>query len=114
MGRVHLARQRVCHGPSADRYEGAAGSRIERRQSADAKEDSKDKKDQLKVPASEVIELKLSTVPPASQGTLVFTNARVLTMKGDQVLDDADVVVRGNRIAAVDRGAAATAPPDAK
>ncbi|ARA94560.1 amidohydrolase [Rhodothermaceae bacterium RA] len=34
-------------------------------------------------------------------GTVAFTNARVVTMNGDEVIENGTVVVRGNRIAAV-------------
>ena len=34
-------------------------------------------------------------------GTIAFTNARVITMRGDEVLDNATVVLRGNRIESV-------------
>ncbi|MBF5046284.1 amidohydrolase family protein [Aggregicoccus sp. 17bor-14] len=37
----------------------------------------------------------------APEGTLAFVGGRVITMKGDQVLEDGTVVVRGNRIVAV-------------
>ncbi|CAN5791071.1 amidohydrolase family protein [soil metagenome] len=35
------------------------------------------------------------------QGTAVLRGARVITMRGDEVIENADIVVRGNRIAAV-------------
>ncbi|HKR65975.1 MAG TPA: amidohydrolase [Thermoanaerobaculia bacterium] len=45
-------------------------------------------------------------------GKLAFTNARILTMKGDEVIENGTVVVDGNRIAAI--GANVTVPADAK
>ncbi|MFM9956481.1 MAG: amidohydrolase family protein [Phycisphaerales bacterium] len=34
-------------------------------------------------------------------GTIALTNARVLTMNGDEVIEDANVIIKGNRIQAV-------------
>jgi Tol biopolymer transport system component len=42
-------------------------------------------------------------------GTVVLQNARIITMKGDQVLDNADIVIKDNRIAAIGPHAAAAA-----
>ena len=46
------------------------------------------------------------------QGTVVLRGANVVTMKGDEVLANADVVVRGNRIVSV--GPRGSAPADAR
>ncbi|HEV2721242.1 MAG TPA: amidohydrolase family protein [Thermoanaerobaculia bacterium] len=42
-------------------------------------------------------------------GAVAFTHARILTMKGDEIIDDGTVVVDGNRIAAVGKNVAAPA-----
>jgi imidazolonepropionase-like amidohydrolase/Tol biopolymer transport system component len=47
-------------------------------------------------------------------GKLAFTGARVITMRGDEVIDDGTVVVDRNRIVAVGPRASTTVPPDAK
>ncbi|MBL8271678.1 hypothetical protein, partial [Steroidobacter sp.] len=47
------------------------------------------------------------------QGTLVLRGAAAITMKGDEVIDDADVVIVNNRIAAVGRSGQVTIPKDA-
>lgn len=46
------------------------------------------------------------------QGTVVLRGGRVVTMRGDEILERADVVVRNNRIVSV--GAAGSAPADAR
>jgi len=64
------------------------------------KDKEKDKPD-VSVPKSETIELQLTAVRPKPAGSVVFENARVISMKGDEILGEADLVVTGNRIAAV-------------
>ncbi|MCC6929292.1 MAG: PD40 domain-containing protein [Gemmatimonadaceae bacterium] len=52
------------------------------------------------------------TVPrSAPQGSVLLKGARVVTMKGDEVLERGDVLITGNRIAQV--GASIAAPPGA-
>ncbi|WP_161827821.1 amidohydrolase family protein [Steroidobacter agaridevorans] len=58
------------------------------------------------------IDLKLPADSPA--GKLAFTNARIITMKGDEVIEQGTIVVDGNRIVAVGPSASVTAPADAK
>jgi Tol biopolymer transport system component/imidazolonepropionase-like amidohydrolase len=48
------------------------------------------------------------------QGTVVLTGARVATMKGDEIFERADVVVTGNRVAAVGAKGRVTIPAGAK
>jgi Tol biopolymer transport system component/imidazolonepropionase-like amidohydrolase len=64
-------------------------------------EPKKKDEDELKLPTPEKIELALSLPRPAPEGSFVLKGARVLTMNGDEVLEGADVVVTGNRIAAL-------------
>ncbi|MEZ4585129.1 MAG: amidohydrolase family protein [Gemmatimonadales bacterium] len=46
------------------------------------------------------------------QGTVVLRGGRVVTMRGDEVIENADVVIRNNRIVSV--GARGNAPADAR
>lgn len=48
------------------------------------------------------IGLELDTYRP--EGAIAFTNARIITMNGDEVIENGTVVVRGNKIAAVGTG----------
>jgi imidazolonepropionase-like amidohydrolase/Tol biopolymer transport system component len=48
----------------------------------------------------------------APSGTVAFTNARIITMRGDEVIENGTVVVSGNRIASV--GANVTIPAGAR
>ena len=68
---------------------------------AEPGDNEKKSADALKVPKSESIEVTLTMPRPAPQGSYVLRGARVITMQGDKVIDRADVVVTGNRIAAV-------------
>jgi Tol biopolymer transport system component/imidazolonepropionase-like amidohydrolase len=54
-----------------------------------------------RAPASEQIAIALTAPRPSPQGSIALTGARVVTMNGDQVIASADLVVTGNRIAAV-------------
>lgn len=47
-------------------------------------------------------------------GTLVIRGGRAITMRGDEVIDNADVVVRDNRIVAVGPRGQVTVPADAR
>jgi imidazolonepropionase-like amidohydrolase len=78
----------------------------------DAKED--DESGELKLPKAETLEIALTVPRAAPAGSFVLRNARVITMKGDAVLEDADVVVTGNRIAAVGPSGKLVVPADAR
>ncbi|MEX0904574.1 MAG: amidohydrolase family protein [Balneolaceae bacterium] len=57
------------------------------------------------------IGLELETDKPS--GTVAFTNARIVTMNGDEVIENGTVVVRENRIAEVGSSEDVTVPDDA-
>jgi Tol biopolymer transport system component len=48
------------------------------------------------------------------QGTLLLRGARAITMRGDEIVDDADILVRGHRIAAVGARGTLEVPADAE
>ena len=68
---------------------------------ADKTAEKKEDEPKLKLPPSEEITIHLSVPRPAPVGSLLLSGARVVTMKGDEVLDNTDVLVTGSRIAAV-------------
>jgi Tol biopolymer transport system component/imidazolonepropionase-like amidohydrolase len=78
------------------------------------KDQKKEDEDELKLPKAETVALKLSVPRATPEGSLVLKGARVITMKGDEVLALADVVVTGNRIAAVGATGTVAAPAGAK
>lgn len=54
-------------------------------------------------------------VPRAKpSGTVALTGARIITMNGDEVIDDGSVLVRDNRIAAIGPAAQVSIPADAQ
>ncbi len=61
---------------------------------------------------AEEVRVRVTGQRDAPQGTAVLRGARVITMRGTEVIDNADVVIRNNRIASV--GPRGAAPPDAR
>jgi predicted amidohydrolase len=61
---------------------------------------------------TERFEMVVETPRDTPQGALLLTGARVLTMRGDEALDDADVLIRNDRIAAVGPRGSLAPPPD--
>ncbi len=86
----------------------------------DAKKDDKDKKNEtkeekkLKEQDKNVTEIAVNLEVPRKtpKGTIVLRGATVVTMKGDEVLRNADIVVENNRITRV--GAKGSTPAGAK
>ena len=106
------SRSRRSSGGMAEEKEKAAGAARGATAAKDkAKTEAKKDEDELKLPPAEAIEIQpRPAARAAAEGSFVLKNARVVTMKGDAVLDDADVVVTGNRIAAVGRVRAGRGP----
>jgi len=63
--------------------------------------------------ALDSISLAVAVTRPHPTGTVVLRGATVITMRGDAVIANADVVVRGERIASVGARGSAAMPPDA-
>src|SRR5262249_5449219 len=80
----------------------------------DEKKDEKKEEKKFKEREKDVQEVKVDLVMPRKtpKGNIVLRGATVVTMKGDEVLKDADIVVENNRIKSV--GARGSAPPGAK
>ncbi len=70
--------------------------------------------DKLPEPPTAGLELKVPTVTDFGKGELALTGARVITMKGDEVIEDGTVLVRDGRIVAVGARAAVAVPKGAK
>jgi Tol biopolymer transport system component/imidazolonepropionase-like amidohydrolase len=87
----------------------AAGKKDAGKKKAEAEEEQ-----EPKLPEAESFEIALLLPRAAPEGSVVFRGARVVTMKGDEVLERADVVVTGNRIASVGASGSVAVPQDAR
>jgi len=86
----------------------------ENAQKKDDKKDEKKEEKKFKEQEKDVQEIVINLEVPRKtpKGTIVLRGATVITMKGDQVLKDADIVVEDNRIKSV--GARSSVPSGAK
>lgn len=78
----------------------------------DQKKDEKAKEEKRKLPISQSVEIVLNLPRPRPTETVAYTGARIVTMKGDEVIESGAIVVEGNRIKAV--GASVAVPPGAR
>ena len=85
----------------------------DKKESADKKDEKKEEK-KFKEREKDVQEIKVVLEMPRKtpKGTIVLRGATVVTMKGEEVLKDADIVVENNRIKSV--GAKGSVPAGAK
>lgn len=63
---------------------------------------------------AEDVDVKVFFKKDIPQGTILFKNARIVTMKGDEVIENGDVLVENNRIKAVGKTGTINAPPGTK
>src|SRR6266404_2833668 len=72
-------------------------------QAADAKKDEKKDEKKLREQEKDVQEIAINLEIPRKtpKGTIVLRGATVVTMKGDEILKNADIVVENNRIRSV-------------
>ena len=85
----------------------------DKKESADKKDEKKEEK-KFKEREKDVQEVKVVLEMPRKtpKGTIVLRGATVVTMKGEEVLKDADIVIENNRIKSV--GAKGSVPSGAK
>ena len=60
------------------------------------------------------IEIAMRAKADKPEGTIAFTNARIITMKGDEVIENGVLIVDGNIIKAVGKEGDVVIPPNAK
>lgn len=69
-----------------------------------------------KVAAMDTIGIKVGLVSKTDKpdGRIAFTNARIITMEGDEVIEDGTIVIENNRIEAIGKTSELKIPSDAK
>ena len=72
-----------------------------------------EKEPDLKLPKADEIRIALTVPRARPSGSFVLKNARVVTMRGDEVLPAADIVVTDHRIAGIGVSGAVAVPPGA-
>ncbi len=70
--------------------------------------------EKLPEPAEAGVEIGFQAESDVPKGRLAITGGRVVTMKGDEVIEDGVVLVEGNRISAVGRQGEVAVPPGTK
>ena len=75
-----------------------------------ADEEDEEDEDEDSTPAYEAVrfDVEITQLKDKPRGTVVLTGARLITMRGDEVIQRGDIVVRDNRIIGV--GATGTQP----
>jgi Tol biopolymer transport system component/imidazolonepropionase-like amidohydrolase len=63
--------------------------------------------------AKPLIEVAITRPRAKPEGSIAFTNARIVTMKGDEVIERGTIVVAGNRISAIGPGSSVQVPAGA-
>jgi Tol biopolymer transport system component len=76
-------------------------------------EDSEDKKDAEKSPAEE-INITIERPRHTPRGTALLRGGRVITMRGKEVLENADILIKDNRISAIGKRGSFAVPKDAQ
>lgn len=74
----------------------------------------KDKKDEAKYKPAETDVVVFFKKATPQQSAVLFKGARIVTMKGDEVIDNGDVLVENNRIKAVGKSGTLDVPASAK
>ena len=87
-----------------------------RSKSEGSSEKEEDGEKEKKKPAYEATETEIVVEVPRAKpsGTVVLRGARIITMKGAEVIDGGEILIRDNRIEAVGRAGQVAAPADAK
>jgi Tol biopolymer transport system component/imidazolonepropionase-like amidohydrolase len=70
--------------------------------------------DEKELPKADTIEIVLEVPRTRPEGVVAYTGARIVTMKGDEVLEDGVLVVEDDRIRAVGPASSVTPPEDAE
>ncbi|WP_203292652.1 amidohydrolase family protein [Luteirhabdus pelagi] len=63
---------------------------------------------------TEGIKIGLTASVDKPQGKIAFTNARIITMKGDEVIENGSIVIEGDEIVSIGKANSVAIPTDAK
>ncbi len=96
-----------------EEIEAAKGARKEAEEEGE-KEDGEEEDQKPEEYKAEEITINVQAKNDIPEGTLVLRGARVITMNGDEVIENADMVIRNNRIAAVGARGSVELPTGAK
>jgi Tol biopolymer transport system component/imidazolonepropionase-like amidohydrolase len=83
------------------------------RQGEQGKKGEQTKAEEPRVPTSEAFHISISLPRYVPSGVLALTGARIVTMKGEEILPSADIVITGNRITAIGSSGSVTIPSGA-
>ncbi len=115
-GAVEFAREQRRKAEEKEKKEAAEKGAKDSASSSDKEKEEKEKEkvQEARVPTAETIAIAVSEPRAKPTGSYVLHGARVVTMKGDEVLPNADIVVTDNRIAAVGPSGSVQVPSGAR
>ena len=69
-----------------------------------------------KIPESTRVGIKIGLTSPIDRptGKIAFTNARIITMNGDKIIENGTILISENRIEKIGKSSKVTIPDDAK
>jgi Tol biopolymer transport system component/imidazolonepropionase-like amidohydrolase len=113
-GAIDFAREQRRKAEEKQKKEAAEKDSAAPEKEKDKEQKEKEKVQEARVPNAETIAIAVSMPRAKPQGSFVLRGARVVTMKGDEILPNADVVVTDNRIAAVGPSGSVAIPAGAR
>ena len=109
--RLDRLREAVLKKAQADKAKEKAGEDAGKKaEKAEGEKAAGEKEAGTELPKPEAIAISLVVPRPHPRGAVVLKNARAITMKGDEVIERADVVVEGDRIKAIGRSGSVAVP----
>ncbi|MGB1656416.1 MAG: amidohydrolase family protein, partial [Longimicrobiales bacterium] len=111
LGNAHFVYDLDAAQASADSVDAARAAEDEAEDEEEEAEDADEDEDDGYRPAESRIMVEVERDTP--EGVLALTGARIITMKGDEVFEQGDIVIRNNRIEAVGPSGSVAIPGDA-
>jgi imidazolonepropionase-like amidohydrolase/Tol biopolymer transport system component len=101
-------------GSAEAKKEEADKARTKAKKTGDGKDDDAKKEEKKALPKSDAIEIVLSVPRAKPSGVVAYRGARIVTMKGDEVIDRGVIVVEDDRVRAVGAEGKVDVPAGAK